>query len=144
METSLVTPYLIILAVVLGGTILMMRFMPRFMAGVPFVEPKAVHDLMEGGKELVVIDVRSPEEFTSPLGHVPGSINLPGVELDNRLKDAGRKLEKLKSEPVFVICRTQNRSPRAARLLTKTGFSNVAIIKGGMMEWDKQGLPVEK
>ncbi|MDP6109925.1 MAG: rhodanese-like domain-containing protein, partial [Rhodospirillales bacterium] len=79
MEPSFVTPYLVIIAVVLGVSIFMMRFMPRMMAGVPFVEPKAVHDLMEGGKELVIIDVRTAEEFTSPLGHVPGSINMVGL-----------------------------------------------------------------
>ncbi len=144
MEPSFVTPYLVIIAVVLGVSIFMMRFMPRMMAGVPFVEPKAVHDLMEGDKELVIIDVRTAEEFTSPLGHVPGSINMVELDLDNRLKGAGNKFDSLKAEPVFVICRTQNRSPRAARLLTKFGFTNVAIIKGGMMSWEKQGLPVEK
>ncbi|MBL6933196.1 MAG: rhodanese-like domain-containing protein [Rhodospirillales bacterium] len=144
MESSLITPYLVIIAVVLGGSILMMRFMPRLMAGVPFVEPKAVNELMVGGKELVIIDVRTAEEFTSPLGHVPGSINLAGIELDNKLAAADKKLDSLKSEPIFVVCRTQNRSPRAARLLTKAGFKNVAIIKGGMMNWQKQGLPVER
>ncbi len=49
----------------------------------------------------------------------------------------------MKDQPVIIVCRSQNRSPRAARLLSKSGFSNVAIIKGGMVNWDKQGLPVE-
>ena len=144
MEPSFITPYLIIIAVVLGVSILMTRFMPRLLAGVPFVEPKAVNELMAGGKELVIIDVRTSEEFTSPLGHVPGAVNLVGRELDDRLARADKKFDSLKNEPVFVVCRTQNRSPRAARLLTKFGFKNVAIIKGGMMNWQKQGLPVER
>ena len=144
METSIVTPYLMIFAVVMGGTILMMRFMPRLMAGVPFVEPKAVHDLMSGGKDLVIIDVRTIDEFKGDLGHIPGSLNLSGMELDNRITEGGNKFAELKTEPVFVVCRTHNRSPRAARLLTKNGFTNVAIIKGGMMNWNKQGLPTKK
>ncbi len=144
MEPSIFTPYLAIVAVALGGAIVMMRFMPRLMAGVPFVEPKAVNDLMTGGKELVIIDIRTKDEFTGPLGHIPGSVNLEGLELDKKLAAVDRELNKLKGEPVFVVCRTQNRSPRAARVLTKAGFSNVAIIKGGMTSWNKQDLPVEK
>ena len=130
--------------VVIGGVILLMRFMPRLMAGVPFVEPKAVHDLMAGGKDLVIIDIRTKEEYRGDLGHIPGSINLAGMELDNRIEAADKKLESLKAEPIFVLCRTHNRAPRAARRLTQAGFTNVAIIKGGMVNWNKQGLPVEK
>lgn len=131
------------MTVVMGGVILMMRFMPRLMAGVPFAEPKAVYALMDSGTELLVIDVRTNDEFTSPLGHIPGSINLAGIELDNRLKEADSALDSLKTVPVFVVCRTENRSPRAARVLKNNGFTNVAIVKGGMMNWSKQELPVE-
>ncbi len=147
MESSffdIVKPDLILAAVVIGGAIMMMRFMPRLMAGVPFVEPKAVNGLMDGGKELVIIDVRSKEEFTGPLGHAPGALNLSGMELDNRLTAADKQLDSLKDAPIFVVCRTHNRSPRAARMLTKAGFTQVAIIKGGMTNWNKQDLPVEK
>lgn len=141
---DIIRPDLIIAAVVIGGAIVFMRFMPRLMAGVPFVEPRAVNDLMDGGMELVIIDVRSDEEFNGPLGHAPGALNLAGRELDNRLAAADKRLEGLKDAPIFIVCRTQNRSPRAARMLTKAGFSQVAIIKGGMMNWNKQDLPVEK
>lgn len=144
MESSVVTPYLTLFAVVIGGTIVMMRFMPRLMAGVPFVDAKSVHELMEGGAEVVVLDVRTQDEFNGPLGHIPGAVNLAGMELDDRLKAGGAQFAELKHERIFVYCRTHNRSPRAARLLTKSGFTNVAIIKGGMMDWTKQGLPVER
>ena len=144
METSIITPYLIIISVLLGGSVVLMRFMPRMTAGVPFVEPKAVNELMVQGVEMVIIDVRTDEEFTSPLGHVPGALNLAGTELDVRLANADDAIDELKGLPVFVMCRTHNRSPRAARMLTKAGFSQVAVIKGGMMNWSKQELPVEK
>lgn len=122
----------------------MMRFMPRLMAGVPFVDPKAVKDLIDGGMEVVIIDVRSKEEFKGPLGHIKGALNLAGMELDNRLAAADAQLDSLKTAPIFIVCRTHNRSPRAARMLTKAGFTQVAIIKGGMINWNKQELPVAK
>lgn len=147
MESSffdIIKPDLLIAGVLIGGAIILMRFMPRLMAGVPFVEPRAVNDLMDNSKELVVIDIRTKEEFTGPLGHVRGALNLDGMELDNRLAAADKQLDSLKDTPIFVVCRTHNRSPRAARLLTKAGFSQVAIIKGGMINWNKQELPVGK
>jgi rhodanese-related sulfurtransferase len=141
---DIIKPDLFLAGVVIGGAIIMMRFMPRLMAGVPFVEPKAVNDLMDAGKELVIIDVRTKDEFNGPLGHVRGALNLAGMELDNRLAAADKQLDGLKNAPIFIVCRTHNRSPRAARMLTKAGFSQVAIIKGGMINWNKQECPVAK
>ncbi|MHA1598739.1 MAG: rhodanese-like domain-containing protein [Alphaproteobacteria bacterium] len=128
---------------IIAATIFVMRMMPRLMAGVPFVEPKMVHDLMSQGEDVIVIDVRSPEEFTGKLGHVPGAVNLQGGDVNKRLTDAGGQLNELKNEKVFVTCRTHNRSPRTARILKKAGFTNIAIVKGGMVSWNKEGLPVE-
>ena len=141
---EILKPEIAIGAVLVIGMFVSMRFMPRLMAGVPFIEPKAVYELMDGGKELVILDVRSSEEFEGPLGHVKGDVNLAGMELDKALAAADKKLGSLMNEAIFVVCRTQNRSPRAARLLSKAGFSNVAIIKGGMISRSKQDLPVEK
>jgi rhodanese-related sulfurtransferase len=135
-------PGLFFAAAVIGGAIVMMRFMPRLMAGVPFVEPREVNELIDGGMDLIIIDVRSQEEFNGPLGHVKGALNLAGTELDNRLAAADAQLDSLKDAPIFIVCRTHNRSPRAARMLTKAGFSQVAIIKGGMINWNKQEMPL--
>lgn len=147
MESSffdIIKPDLFLAGVVIGGAIIMMRFMPRLMAGVPFVDPKSVNELIDGGMDLVIIDVRTKDEFNGPLSHIKGALNLAGMELDNRLAAADAQLETLKDAPIFIVCRTHNRSPRAARMLTKAGFSQVAIIKGGMMNWNKQELPVAK
>lgn len=147
METSffdIIKLDLFLAGIVIGGAIILMRFMPRLMAGVPFVEPRTVNDLMDAGKELVIIDVRTKEEFTGPLSHVCGAVNLAGMELDNRLTGFDAKLDELKDAPIFIVCRNHNRSPRAARMLTKAGFSQVAIIKGGMINWNKQKCSVAK
>ncbi len=140
---TLNSEYITIIAVLIGG-FLMMKFLPRLMAGVPFVDPKAIHDLIQNGKEVLVIDVRSNGEFNGNLGHIGGALNLEAGELGRRLSSADGQFEEFKSEPVFVTCRTENRSPRAAKLLTKAGFTNVCIIKGGMAGWNRHGLPVEK
>ena len=132
------------MAAVLFGTIMMMKFLPRLMAGVPFVEAKAIHELMQSGKDVLIIDVRTEGEFVGNLGHVGGALNISAADLAKRLASGGGEFDGLKSEAVFVTCRTENRSPKAARALTKAGFTNVCVIKGGMAAWNRQGLPIEK
>jgi rhodanese-related sulfurtransferase len=43
-----------------------------------------------------------------------------------------------------VICRSGARSTTAAAILTALGFENVSNLKGGMLEWNETGLPVER
>ncbi len=93
--------------------------------------------LADGGG---VIDVRGPEEFTGSLGHVPGARNLPVGELQNRLPE----LDALKEQPVILVCRTDKRSANAAALLRDAGFHDVRVLRGGMEQWIKNGLPVAR
>jgi rhodanese-related sulfurtransferase len=47
-------------------------------------------------------------------------------------------------EPLAIMCLTAHRSPIVAQALVKAGFSNVSNISGGLMAWEKAGLPVQK
>ncbi|HER26904.1 MAG TPA: rhodanese-like domain-containing protein, partial [Rhodospirillales bacterium] len=135
--------FLIIAAIVIAGFAIM-RFMPRMMAGVPFAEAREVHEMIQNGTDILIIDVRSESEFTGNLGHISGALNLEAADLKNRLAGGDGQFNELKGETVLVTCRTENRSPRVAKILTKAGFTNVCVLKGGMVGWNKQGLPVEK
>ncbi len=122
--------------------IVFLRFLPRLTAwGIPFVNAEAVKNRMDAGEDVLVIDVRSASEFTGDLGHVPGALNLDAATLADRLGDLGEKLAPHKKDPVVVTCRTHNRSPRAARLLSKAGFEDIAVMKDGMSGWNRAGYP---
>ncbi len=125
------------------SVLLLMKFVPRFLAGVPFVEPGVLKEALDRGQDMVILDVRTPGEFTGPMGHMPGAVNLPLAEMAGQLKEVTAELDPFKAEPVFVTCRTENRSPRAARMLKSAGFTKVSIVKGGMKRWAKKGLTVE-
>jgi uncharacterized membrane protein YdjX (TVP38/TMEM64 family)/rhodanese-related sulfurtransferase len=88
---------------------------------------------------IIVIDVRGPDEFDGPLGHIAQAKNLPVGELANRLTE----IEALKSDPVILVCRTDKRSTKAAALLRDEGFRDVRVLRGGMEQWNRIGLPVE-
>lgn len=80
------------------------------------------------------VDVRTPEEYAA--GHAYRTRNLP-------LDTLAANLDKLeKNEPVFIICRTDNRSRQAAEILQKSGFNKVVVITGGTDAWESAGLPM--
>jgi sulfur dioxygenase len=103
-------------------------------AGIWEIQPQWVEEHL---KELQLVDVREPEEFTGPLGHVPGALLLPL----GRLSEAAPRLDR--DRPIVTICRAGGRSAQATVLLQRAGFSKLANLAGGMLRWRAQGLTVE-
>ena len=71
----------------------------------------------------VLLDVRTEEEFSE--GHIEGSLNLPIGEIDR-----ATTLIPDKSVPIYVYCRSGNRSARAAAYLKGNGYASVYDIGG--------------
>ena len=127
------------------AVIVFMRFLPRIkakMLGIPFVKAQEVKSRMDAGEEIIVIDVRTAGEFTGNLGHIEGALNLDASALSAKLSELADQLEPYKNDPIVVTCRTDNRSPGAARVLFQKGFKNLAIMGGGMSGWNRAGFPV--
>ena len=93
---------------------------------------------LKDGSGVAIIDVRGPDEFTGPLGHIADARNLPIGELPHRLHE----LEMLKHGSVVLVCRTDKRSANGAALLRDAGFRDVHVLRGGMERWSQNGLPV--
>ena len=103
-------------------------------AGIWEVQP---HWLEEHLKDVQIVDVREPEEYDGPLGHVPGAKLVPLAKLNERAS------ELKKAQPVVVVCRSGARSANATLMLGKAGFDKVANLSGGMLRWRAQRLAVE-
>ena len=80
--------------------------------------------------------VREADEYAQ--GHAPGSVLIPLGQLQQRLHE----IVGYKNRPVALICRSGNRSAQALKLLESAGFSAAVNVEGGMMAWQKAGLPV--
>lgn len=87
---------------------------------------------------LRLVDVREPDEFVGPLGHVPGAELVPL----GTLPSAAPTLEP--DAPVLLICRSGARSARAATMLATLGFRHVYNLAGGMLAWEAAGLTVSR
>jgi len=82
-----------------------------------------------------VLDVRSRAEWAA--GHLPGAVNLPLGELEQRLGEVPG------ARPLIVQCQTGARAAIAASLLKARGLADVLLYVGGFAEWSAAGQPVE-
>ena len=92
-----------------------------------------VHSILEQKDDVVLLDVRTPQEFNGELGHLPDALLIPVQELEARYQE----LEPYKNKEMVVYCRSGNRSGRAVDFLSQKGFK-VKNMTGGMLEWRKQ------
>jgi len=85
-------------------------------------------DLLKNNKPIVLLDVRTPEELSGPLGKIDQAINIPIQNLEQRINE----LKSYKDKEIIVICRTQNRSAVAVNILKNNGYK-VKNVLGGMV-----------
>ncbi len=127
------------------GLLALAAFLPRL---IKRLRKKPAHMLsaaelkqrLDKGEDILVIDVRSSDEYVGDLGHIGGSRNIT-------IEDLPRYLDELKAYqqyPIVIVCRTDRRSMKAAQMLTKAGFSDVTVLQGGMVRWNRIGLPVDR
>jgi rhodanese-related sulfurtransferase len=97
------------------------------MNGVPEV---SVSDLPA---DAVLVDVREHDEWMA--GHVDGAVHVPLSEVPQRLGDLPD------GDPLYILCRSGNRSGRAAAWLNAQGVESVNVA-GGMQAWAAAGKPM--
>lgn len=98
------------------------------------LEAKAFSEKLHEENNPVLLDVRTPDEFSG--GYIAGAINI-----NYNSEEFSQKVNKLdKSEPVYVYCLSGGRSSSAAGEMRKSGFKNVIELKGGILKWKAAGL----
>lgn len=90
--------------------------------------------LNEGDDELIVLDVRSDDEWAE--GHIPGAVH----HFAGRLIQ-GEALAQNGTKPLAVICGSGYRSSVVASVLAQRGHHNLRNVVGGMQAWNEAGLP---
>ena len=90
-----------------------------------------------GSAGLVVLDVRTPEEFGA--GRLAGAVNLDFYAATFADDLAGLDRE----APYLLYCRSGNRSAEAREMMRSLGFLEVHEIAGGIVAWAEAGLPLE-
>jgi len=102
---------------------------------IPEITPAEAHQALSGTR---IIDVREPHEFEGPLGHIEGAELVPL----STVADSAAKLRG--PEPLLLVCRSGKRSGMACEMLQKLGIEAVTNLAGGMIGWNRAGLPARR
>jgi rhodanese-related sulfurtransferase len=85
----------------------------------------------------IMVDMREDKDYGA--GHIVNALHVPANPAD-----APDKLEKYRDKPIIVYCRRGQRSSAFCSKLKKQGFESVYNLKGGLIAWQKESLPLSK
>lgn len=86
-------------------------------------------ELMIKKEDLILLDVRTPTEYSN--GHLISAVNINyyGDNFDKKIDELD------KSKPIVVYCKSGGRSSKSALKLVKKGFEQIYNLKGGFDQW---------
>ena len=96
--------------------------------------PAQTMDLIKQKKDLLIIDVRSPEELRE--GKIENSTLIPFMDImrGNFTIPQGR--------PLLLICAVGGRSYAAMQILSRKGYKEIYNLQGGIAAWKQANLPL--
>jgi len=107
-----------------------------FAVGAGNVTSLEARALIAKNSKIVLLDVRTPEEYRQ--AHLRGSLLIP-------LGDLGRRIQEVpRDRPVLVYCAVGARSVSAAGFLASRGYREVYNMSDGLVGWYKNGLPLQR
>jgi rhodanese-related sulfurtransferase len=104
---------------------------------VPTITIQETFERLKSDSTILLLDVRTPQEWHSATGRLHGAMLIPVQELESRLSE----LEPYRNKTIIAYCRSGNRSGTAARILNQHGFKAYNML-GGMIQWNRENLPV--
>ena len=102
------------------------------------ISASELSSIVASGKNIELIDVRTPMEFRAM--HVTIARNEPLSGLDPKAIQSARNGSS--SEPLYVVCRSGGRSKQACEKFLASGITNVINVEGGTMACESAGMPV--
>ncbi len=99
------------------------------------VSPADAQRMMAERRDLLVVDVRSPQELRS--GYIEGSTLIPFWEI------AERKRTLPTDRPILLVCAVGGRSYAIGQALLRNGRHEIYNLSGGISAWKKAGLPLK-
>lgn len=95
------------------------------------VDVTTFKEALVSNSDIQLVDVRTPKEFQE--GHIENAILI-----DYKSEDFSKKIQELdKDKPVYLYCRSGNRSGKASLILIASGFEEIIDLEGGYLAWSK-------
>lgn len=96
-------------------------------------------NILQGNDDAVMIDVREQNEVDEIAPSVGRFFPMSKINPATFASDCNVR----KDQPIFLFCRSGNRSMRVAEALAEQGFQNLTNVTGGILAWQAAGLPLK-
>ena len=97
---------------------------------------QAVQKINQG--QTTIVDISTAADFSK--GHLAGSKHIALYTFSKADPD----LEKMKTDPILVVCKNGQTAHQAAAKLVKLGATDVAVLKGGVTQWSSDQYPLSR
>lgn len=125
---------LFLIPCLLGGCAFLRGKRPR----APYKKLSApiAYEMMRDNPEMLVIDLRPPQEYNGETGHVRRALNIPLERLPFRMLE----ISAFREDTVLVYCRADGCGEKGIGILLSSGFENVVLLDGGIDKWIQDGF----
>jgi rhodanese-related sulfurtransferase len=123
----------------LAGCVTVNRWLASREAGkAPFrvVRAGVANEIVRDAPEVFILDLRSPEEFQGPKGHLRNALNIPLGRMPYRLLE----IRSFRAETFLVYCSSDECGQTGMRILKDSGFPDAILIDGGIDGWLRAGF----
>jgi rhodanese-related sulfurtransferase len=124
----------LLVPLLLGGCAFLRGKRPR--APYKKLSPPIAYEMMRDNPEMLVLDLRPPQEFNGETGHVRRARNIPLERLPFRLLE----ISAFREDTVLVYCRADDCGEKGIGILLSSGFENVVLMVGGIDHWIRDGF----
>lgn len=100
------------------------------------VSSREIKSLMEKNKDIYLLDVRTPQEYSQ--GKLAGSVLIPIGEFERRVREVP------KNKTIVVYCAVGSRSKPVASFLSQQGYKDVYHMTDGIVGWYRNGFPIQR
>ena len=129
------TALLLLLALACGGCSLFHR-RPGPRPLYKKLKPSVSYEMMRDSPQMLVIDLRPPQQFDGPTGHIREAKNIPVSRLPYRLLD----IAQFREDTIFLYCDTDECTEQGAKILAASGFETLVGMQGGINQWIRDGF----
>ena len=100
------------------------------------LSPPIAYEMMRDSPEMLVLDLRSAQEYNGETGHLRGAQNIPLERLPYRLLE----ISPFRETTVLVYCRADGCGEKGMAVLIASGFQDAVLMDGGIDAWIRGGF----
>jgi rhodanese-related sulfurtransferase len=100
------------------------------------LRPPVAYEMMRDSPQMLVLDLRTPQQFNGPTGHVREAKNIPVSRLPYRLLE----ILPFREDTIFIYCDNDPCTEQGAKILAASGFEYVVGMAGGIDKWIRDGF----